>query len=118
MTMFRTIAAAAAIVATVGAAGSASAYERWVDIHNDGSSTLVSVQISHIDDQYWGPDILSGVVPVGSVGFVDPVNTQGYCRFDIRLSYEDGLVSDIYDVNLCEALDIVTDGYNYDVYTI
>jgi hypothetical protein len=49
---------------------------------------------------------------------VDPVNIQGYCRFDVEVTYADGLVADIRDVNLCEALTIETDGYYYQVYTI
>jgi hypothetical protein len=117
MNLFRTT-TAFVVAAGLAAANSASAYERWVDIHNVGNNTIVAVQISHIDTQSWGPDILPGVIPVGSVGQVDPVNTQGYCRFDVRLSYDDGSTADIYDVNLCEALDLVTDGYTYEVYTI
>ncbi len=118
MNLFRTTTAALVVAASLATAGSASAYERWIDIHNVGDATIVAVQISHIDMQTWGPDILASAIPAGYVGEVDPVNTQGYCRFDIRLTYADGDTADIYDVNLCEAVDLVTDGYTYDVYTI
>lgn len=118
MNLFRTTTAALVVAAGLGAANSASAYERWVDIHNVGNAAIVAVQISHIDMRTWGPDILPGVIPVGSVGHVDPVNTDGYCRFDVRLTYNDGTTADIYDVNLCETLDLVTDGWTYQLYTI
>ncbi len=118
MNLFRTMTAAVVVAASLAAAGSASAYERWIDIHNVGAATIVAVQISNVDMRTWGPDILSGVIPVGYVGEVDPVHTQGYCRFDIRLTYDNGDTADIYDVNLCEAVDLVTDGYTYDVRSI
>ncbi len=118
MNLFRTATAAFVIAAGLAAANSASAYERWVDIHNVADTTVVAIQISDINNNHWGPDILSGVIPANGVGEVDPVNTRGYCRFDIRLTYADGSAADIHDVNLCEATDVVTDGYTYDVYSI
>ena len=117
MNLFRTTTAAFVVAASLAAAGSASAYERWVDIHNVGSSTDRRRAGQRHRQEDWGPDILPGVIPVG-VGEVDPARARGYCRFDIRLTYDDGDTADIYDVNLCEALDLVTDGYTYDVYTI
>ncbi len=118
MNLFRTTSAAFVVVAGLLAANAASAYERWVDIHNVGDATVVAVQVSDIDRNDWGPDILTGVIAVGGAAEVDPPLTRGYCRFDIRLTYQDGSTADIYDVNLCEAVDLVTDGYTYDLYTI
>ncbi len=118
MNLFRTTTAAFVVAASLATAGSASAYERWVDIHNVGSSTVVAVQVSDIGRSDWGPDILTGVIPVNGVGEVDPARSRGYCRFDIRLSYDNGDTAEIYDVNLCEAVDLVTDGWTYQVYSI
>jgi hypothetical protein len=113
-----TAAAAALLVAGTLTASSASAYERWLEIVNAADTTVVEVHISHIDNRYWGPNILPLAITPGRSVVVDPVNTQGYCRFDIELNYADGTHADIRDVNLCEALQLVTDGYTYDLYTI
>ncbi len=118
MNLFRTTTAALVVAASLATAGSASAYERWVDIHNVANTAVVAVQVSDIDRNDWGPDILTGFIPVGGAAEVDPPLTRGYCRFDIRLTYQDGSTADIYDVNLCAAVDLVTDGYTYDLYTI
>jgi hypothetical protein len=118
MNLFRTAAAAFVVTAGLAAAHSASAYERWINIHNTSNVTVTAVQISHIDTRSWGPNILPGVINAGYQGVVDPVDTQGYCRFDVKLSYADGTSAEIYNVNLCEALDLVTDGYTYQVFTI
>jgi hypothetical protein len=119
MTALRNTAAAAALlVAGIAAASSASAYERWLEIVNTAETTVVDVRISHIDDNFWGPNILPVAITPGRSAVVDPVNTQGYCRFDIELSYADGTSAELYDVNLCEALQLVTDGYVFDVYSI
>jgi len=118
MNLFRTTIAAVALTASLVAANAAAAYERWVNIHNVGDAAIVAVQVSDIGRDDWGPDILPGVIPVGYYNEVDPPRTRGYCRFDIRLTYDDGSTSDIYDVNLCEAVDLVTDGYTYNLTTI
>jgi hypothetical protein len=118
MNLFRTMTAAFVVAASLATAGSANAFERWINVYNVSDLMVTAVQISHVDTQSWGSNILYGVIPAGGVNTVDPVNTQGYCRFDIRLSYEDGSTAAIYDVNLCEALDLVTDGWTYEVFTI
>ncbi len=116
--MIRNSFAAALVVVGALTANAASAYERWVKINNTADTAVLAVQISHINDNFWGPDILPGVIQAHSGAVVDPVNTQGYCRFDVRLSYADGTTAEIRNVNLCEALSITTDGYAYRVTTI
>ncbi len=118
MNLFRTMAAAFVVAGSLAAAGSASAYERWVDIHNIGDSNIVGVRISDIGRNDWGYNLLNGVIPANGVGEVEPYRNRGYCRFDVQVTYADGSAWDIYDVNLCEATDIVTDGPSYEVYSI
>jgi hypothetical protein len=118
MSLFRTTIAATAIVAGMLASNAASAYERWINVHNAAGVDLVEVRISDIDNNSWGPDLVSGYIPSGYVDTLDPVNTRGYCRFDILLGYSDGSTAEIYDVNLCEATDLYTDGYYFEVRTI
>ena len=118
MKTIRTAFAAAAVVAGVLSANAASAYERWVEVANTADVSIVDVRISDIDNNNWGPNILRGSIGPGRSAVVDPVRTRGYCRFDLEVTYSDGLVADIHDVNLCEALSISTDGYFYNVTTI
>jgi len=116
--MIRTLLAATAVAIGVFSATGASAFERWVNIYNQANATLVDVRISHIDTREWGPNILYASIPSGGVNWVEPVYNAGYCRFDIYLGYADGTESTIMDVNLCEALDLYTDGYTYELRTI
>jgi hypothetical protein len=41
---------------------------------------------------------------------IEPVRTQGYCRFDLELTFDNGARQSIWDVNLCEATQVVTRG--------
>ncbi len=118
MNTIRTAFAAATLIAGLATANAASAYERWVEVANTANVSIVEVRISDIDNRNWGPNILPGTIRPGHSLVVDPVGTRGYCRFDIEVTYADGLVADIYDVNLCEALTISTDGYHYNLTTI
>jgi hypothetical protein len=118
MNLFRTTTAAFVVAASLATAGSASAFERWIDIHNVGDSNIVAVRISDVGRDDWGYNLLRGVIPVNGVRELEPARSRGYCRFDVQVTYADGNSWDIYDVNLCEATDIVTDGPSYEVYSI
>ena len=116
--MIRTLLAAAAVAIGVFSATGASALERWINLHNQANVALVDVRISHIRTTEWGPNLLYGYIPSGWVDTLNPAWHDGYCRFDIYLGYADGTDSTIMDVNLCEALDLYTDGYTYEIRTI
>ena len=67
----------------------------------------------------WGPNILYGDDPVraASIGS-SPTTTRATAASTSDLGYADGTKSTIMDVNLCEALDLYTDGYTYEIRTI
>ncbi|MBO6717025.1 MAG: hypothetical protein JJ913_03605 [Rhizobiaceae bacterium] len=109
---FAGFAAAAVMAATLLTSTAASAYERWVYINNDGWSPIYSVQISHVDDPYWGPDLLGPyIIDVGDYFMVEPGNHQGYCLFDVKITFDTGEVTFLDAVNLCEETDIVADEF-------
>jgi hypothetical protein len=105
--------AAALAAGAILAANAASAYERWLDVVNEGYGAIWSVQISHVDDDSWRRDLLGQyMIPAGYEMRVDPEVPQGYCRFDILVTYEDGTEVVIWDENLCELTTLrVNEGY-------
>jgi hypothetical protein len=50
-------------------------------------------------------------VPRGYQIRIEPRQTQGYCRFNIQIEFDNGDLQDIWDVNLCEATQVVTYGH-------
>ncbi len=116
MTPFRNMIAAAIVVAGTFAANAASAFERWVDVVNSGSSAIYSIYITNVDDRSYGRDLLGNyTIPAGYEMRVEPDLDNGYCRFDVLITYETGEEVTLWGVNLCEATTIHTDGRNFDV---
>lgn len=112
----RTFAAAAVVAVVSTASASADNFARWVYINNVGDEFAISeVHVSHVDNPYWGPNLLSYQVSPGDYAEVEPIVDDGYCRFDVLLVMDDGYEMVLEGVNLCEATDIYTDGYDYDV---
>ena len=115
MTMFRSTIAAVAVTAGLFAANTASAFERWVDVVNNGSSAIYSVFITNVDDRSYGRDLLGNyMIPAGYQQRLEPDINNGYCRFDVLITYETGHEVAMWGVNLCEMTTIYTDGYNWD----
>ncbi|MQW61604.1 hypothetical protein GHK33_02500 [Sinorhizobium meliloti] len=101
------ILAAAATIASLFVCNSASAYERWINVINNGDVTVREVHISHVDDPRFGPDLLGEyLLQPGHQIEVEPLNPQGYCLFDVEIVYVNG-TSDIFlAVNLCEETEL------------
>jgi hypothetical protein len=98
--------AALTIALTLVSASTASAYERWMNIHNVGSgSNIVAVYITHIDMNSWGNNLIWDAIPAGYYQTVEPGYMQGYCRGDIRVEFGNGKAAEVYDVNVCEETD-------------
>jgi hypothetical protein len=100
------------VAAGVALASPAAALERWVYVVNDGVSTVRSVQISHIDDPDWRGDLLSPhTLAPGEMVLVEPAIHNGYCRFDVRVTFVGGSEVTLWDLNLCELSHIFVDEY-------
>ena len=123
MTAFRTLAVAAALVAGALTSSTAFAgqrhqddYERWVDIVNDSDLAIFHVNISNVEVTTWGRDLLASdeVIMGGDTQRLEPRRPNGYCRFDVRVTYEDDTEVQVRNVNLCKATAIVVgdDGYS------
>lgn len=108
MKPIQALVASSAIAVSAALAPGASAFDdlcRGVAIQNDDSRTILSVQMTHIDKPDWGRDLLgTGMIEAGGWTVITPDNDQGYCRFDLRITYVDGAQRVIQDFNACEAL--------------
>lgn len=110
MNLLRTTIAAVALTAGLVAANAASAFERWVDIVNNGTTPIRSVFITNVDDPNYGHDLLGQyLIPAGYHMRVEPQIHDGYCRFDVLITFETGPDLKLWGVNLCEATTISMD---------
>jgi hypothetical protein len=82
--------------------------DRSFDLVNHSRQTVDSVRISNIDDDSWGPNLLDGdtIAPWGFLK-LQPFQSLGYCRFNIKVDFQNGSSETISDVNLCEANKVV-----------
>lgn len=115
MTKLTTRAMAAAMLALASIPASAGdGLDRTFNLINNSSGTIVAVLATNIDRNTFGSRDLLGerVLRPGQRINLEPVNIQGYCRFDIRIEFDDGGLQDIMDVNLCETIEVVTYGFN------
>ena len=77
MTLFRNTIAAVAVAAGLLAANTASAFERWVDVVNNGNYAIYSVHITNVDDRSYGRDLLGEyMIPAGYEMRVEPDHQQ------------------------------------------
>lgn len=105
-TLMARMAALCIFSATFLAAHDATALERWLRVHNHTSYNLCYVQISHVDRNSWGPDILGNTcLSPGYYRTVNPGWQQGYCKMDMRFEFSDGDTVVEYDFNICVAED-------------
>lgn len=108
--------AAAAMLMSL-AAGEAGALERWFWIVNESDSRIEYAYATDIDRSGWGRDLIPhATVDPGYRIRVEPWNSRGYCRFDVKLVFANGGEQVINDVNLCEATEVVTYGWTRGTY--
>jgi hypothetical protein len=90
------------------------ALDRSFYLVNNSDRAVAALRVGHIDRDTWVPIDLLGeyVIRPGRRMQLDPVRHQGYCRFDIQVTFDNGDVQKIWDVNLCEATELITYGYN------
>lgn len=121
MTMINTLRAlaAAATLALAATTASAAPEDRWFNLTNESEWAIDAVFVTNVDDPNWGPNLLRGdqVFPDEYV-VLDPVNPQGYCEFDILVVFEDGAELEMSRLDLCNYIDVYTDGYDFELVAI
>ena len=94
--------------------------DRGVYVYNDGYAGIYSVYMSNVDVPDWrGGDLLGEyMIAPGDEFWVEPRNPNGYCRFDILITYETGEEVILWDVNICGGRQIVADEWDARVYAV
>lgn len=106
--MIRQLTMAVTLALALAYASTASAYERWINVHNDDNygEYIVGVYFAHLDANYWGPNLIGDTIPPGYYQTVyPPGNMQGYCRGDILVTFSNGYEETARNVNFCEETD-------------
>lgn len=105
MKRFGKMLTALVVVSAVGASAlpaSADQYWRDFELVNYSGYEVTAVYATHIDNDEWGPNrLVQWIGGNGGSAWIAPYFHQGYCRFDIKIVYADGVVDEIWDVNLC-----------------
>jgi len=70
---------------------------------NNTGHTVAHLNVSPSDANHWGPDILGGdKLGNGESAQIKFARGETQCNFDIKVTYDDGDITDLRKVNLCE----------------
>ncbi len=112
--MFKLITAAVAAVVGLGAVqvSARDQESRAFRLVNRSDYTITQVIASNIGEGTFVPVDLLGAYKVGPHQslVIAPFNDEGWCRFDIRMTFANGDQQEVYDVNVCEATSVTTYG--------
>jgi len=93
----------AAIMAMAAGSVAAQQYNRWVQVRNNTSQTIMYLYSTNTGTATWGEDILGAdVIPAGTAINVNFDDGSGYCRMDIKAVFANGAESELRAVNVCE----------------
>lgn len=75
---------------------------------NKTGHVIVTLNVSPVDSNEWGPDILGrDVLGEDESVAISFDRGEDQCAWDIRVTYDDGSVNDERGINLCETTDVV-----------
>jgi hypothetical protein len=98
---------AGAFLAAAFVASAAWAAAQDFTIHNNTGHVIVTLNVSPNASNEWGPDILGrDVLANGESAEVSFDRSEDHCRWDIRVTYDDGTENDERNINLCETTDV------------
>lgn len=117
----KTIFTAAALIFALATAGNAEAASPYVTVVNDSSQGIFSIEmidIDHHDDGDWGADLLgANTLPVGYElpGMAPSGIERDYCRYDLRVTFNDGGMLVINDFNACRTRTVTVHDRSFDL---
>jgi hypothetical protein len=80
----------------------AAALDRHVQLTNDTRVAIVEIYLAQVGSERWQDDLLGDEVllPANSV-ILSFDDGAGYCRFDLKIVYDDGTAAIRRDINMC-----------------
>lgn len=76
-------------------------------ISNYSGHTIASVQLSPTSENSWGQNILGGdTLANGESAQINFYRGETQCVWDIKATYDDGGITDMRNVNLCEVASV------------
>jgi hypothetical protein len=89
---------------TGGAGVTGDQLDRGFLVVNQSDQTIVQVEASNIGESSFAPNDLLGdeTIPPHESATIEPYYGQGWCRFDIRITFQNGDQQEINDVNICD----------------
>ncbi len=101
-TVVAVLLAAAASTAISVSVSASDGYNRVVEVINNTGMALEYLHASNKGRNDWGHDHLgSYVLHPGQSMAIDFNDYSGYCKFDLRATFENGATSERYNVNVC-----------------
>jgi len=81
----------------------AQRYDRRIEVVNNTSWTIETVNSTNVGRNDWGVDLLGRrVIRPGDSAIVNVEDRTGYCRYDFRAVFENGRQVTRRAVNVCE----------------
>jgi hypothetical protein len=79
-----------------------AAFDRHIQITNNTRMAIIEFYVAPVGTELWEKDLLGDeiLLPANSV-LVDVNDRTGYCRFDVKVIYDDGTGVIRHDVNIC-----------------
>lgn len=108
---------ALAVALSVTNAAHADEYERWIEVQNYGSNEIIDIRITDIGEDSWGYNLLfEDYIGAGEDMYVEPFDyDNGDCLFDVLIEYADGSEVTLWEVDLCSAMSVAVDEWDYEV---
>ncbi|MGL6211048.1 MAG: hypothetical protein ACRC14_14595 [Paracoccaceae bacterium] len=93
-----------AAVALMVVGGAAEAQDMRMRIHNDTGYTLYRFYSTNTGSTRWGSDVMgSNTLASGSSMKLNFANSEGYCLFDFRAIFDNGVELTRQGVNVCDS---------------
>lgn len=82
--------------------GPAAALDRHIELTNNTRMTIVEIYVAEVGTGRWQKDLLGNeILPPANSLHVDFDDGTGYCRFDLKVIYDDGTDVIRRNVNIC-----------------
>ena len=91
-----------AAIALAASTFAAAAYDRHVTIVNNTGLTLYRFYSTNSGASKWGKDVMgTSTLPSGSSMRLNFDNAKGYCNFDFRAVFENGIEDQVGNIDVC-----------------